>query len=169
MIRTVAWLTAALAWIAGLAVALMMFHVVGDVIGKYFFSAPIPSTAEVVANYYMIAAVFLSLAYVEAKNSAISVELFYEMVGPRFQRFMIRLGQVVTLLFYAGLGWFSWGMAKRAYDVNETADGIWRVVVWPAKFLLPLGLAVACLILLIRLFGNSDTTLADNSPAPMID
>lgn len=169
MTRIVAWLTAALAWIAGLAVALMMFHVVGDVVGKYFFSAPIPSTAEVVANYYMIAAVFLSVAYVEAKGSAISVELIFEQAGPRAQAFMLRLAELVTLFFYAGLAWFSWGMAKRAFDVNETADGIWRVVIWPAKFLLPLGLAVACLVLLIRIFGGRDEKLADDGPAPLID
>ncbi|NHF74448.1 TRAP transporter small permease subunit [Paracoccus xiamenensis] len=169
MVRIVAMLTIAMAWIAGLAVALMMFHVVADVVGKYFFSAPIPSTAEIVANYYMIATVFLSLAYIEAKNSAISVELIYEMVGPRFQAFMVKLGQVVTLIFYAGLGWFSWDMAKRAFDVNETVDGIWRVVIWPAKFMLPLGLGIACLVLLIRIFSRDDVKLADDGPDALID
>ncbi|MDO5604162.1 MAG: TRAP transporter small permease [Paracoccus sp. (in: a-proteobacteria)] len=169
MITILRWLTTLLGWIAGLAVLLMMFHVVGDVVGKYFFNRPIPGTAEVVANYYMIATVFLSLAYIEAKNSAISVELVYEMVGPRLQQVMVRVGQVVTLIFFAGLGWFSWDMAMRAYRINETVDGIWRVVIWPAKFMLPLGLAVACLVLLIRLFRGDDARLADDAPAALID
>jgi TRAP-type C4-dicarboxylate transport system permease small subunit len=156
-------------WLAGLAVLLMMFHVVGDVVGKYFFNAPIPSTAEVVANYYMIASVFLSLAYVEAKNSAIAVELVFENVGPKMQALMLKVANIVTLFFYAGLGWFSWGMAMRAFHVNETVDGIWRVVIWPAKFMLPFGLAIACVILLVRLFSRDDVQLADPGPDPLID
>lgn len=138
MVRFISGLTMALAWIAGLAVALMMFQVVGDVLGKYLFNAPIPGTAEIVANYNMIATVFLSLAYVEARNSAISVELIYENVGPRAQRFMMRLADLVTLIFYSGLGWFSWGMARRAYNLNETVDGVWRVTVWPGNSCCPL-------------------------------
>ena len=152
--RATRYLVHALGMIAGLAVCLMMLHVVADVAGKYLLHKPVPSTAEVVANYYMIACVFLALAYVEARGTAISVDLVYEKVGPTAQWWMRKAGQVVSLLFYTGLGWISWGVAMRAWRVNETMDGLWRVTVWPAKFLLPLGMAIACVILLVKILGG---------------
>lgn len=161
MIKTIRTLTNALAWLAGLSVALMMFHVMADVLGKYLFHMPVPSTAEVVANYYMIACVFLALAYIEARGSAISVDLVYDNVGQRAQARMRKLGQVGTLAFYAGLGWFSWDVAMRAFSINETVDGLWRVTVWPAKFMLPLGLAVACVVLLLKIVGGDGIKLVE--------
>lgn len=149
--RGIRYLTRLLGMVAGATVAMMMLHVMADVLGKYLLNKPVPSTAEVVANYYMIACVFLSLAYIEARGSAISVDLIYDKAGPGARRMMRKFGQVVTLLFYASLGWFSWEVAMRAYRVNETVDGLWRVTIWPAKFMLPIGLAIACLILLLKI------------------
>lgn len=164
MQRLTDFLTNALGLIAGAAMALMMIHVMADVVGKYAFSQPVPSTAEVVANYYMIAGVFLPLAWVEAKNGAIVVELFYDMVGPFLQTIMIAIGRLFTAAFYAGLGWFSWDVAMRAYRINETLDGIWRVTVWPAKFMLPLGLAIAVLVLLLQLVTAARPADTTNEP-----
>ncbi len=152
--RAIKYLTQILALIAGLSVGLMMLHVMADVLGKYLLHKPVPSTAEVVANYYMISCVFLSLAYIEARGSAIAVDLIYDQVRPSVQRVMRKIGQIATLLFYGALGWFSWDVAVRAYKVHETVDGLWRVTVWPAKFMLPLGLGVACLILILKIFGR---------------
>jgi len=162
MIRLLKFLTNSLTVLAGLSVALMMFHIMADVIGKYVFHYPVPSTAEVVANYYMIASVFLILAYVEAKGSGISVDLIYDNVGPAAQRIMRKTGEIGTLIFYMGLGWFSWDVAMRAFRINETVDGLWRVTVWPAKYMLPLGLAIACLVLLIKIFAGDRVRLIDN-------
>lgn len=150
--RVINHLTRLLGMLAGIAVGLMMIHVVADVFAKYFLHMPVPSTAEVVANYYMIACVFLPLAYIEARGTAISVDLIYEQVNPTVQRLMCKIGQLATLLFYMVLGWFSWDVAIRAYQVSETVDGLWRVTIWPAKFLLPIGLVIACLILLLKIF-----------------
>lgn len=154
MHKLIKTLTQSLVWLAGLSVVLMMFHVMADVLGKYLLHMPVPSTAEVVANYYMIATVFLSLAYVEASGSAIAVDLIYDSVGATARAFMRKAGQIGTLLFYLMLGWFSWDIAMRAYRINETVDGIWRVTVWPAKFMLPLGLGIACAVLLLKIVSR---------------
>lgn len=165
MVKLVKGLTNGLSWLAGLSVLLMMLQVMADVIGKYVFHMPVPSTAEVVANYYMIACVFLSLAAIEARGSAIAVDLIYDQAKPAMQALMMKIGQIITLVFYGGLGWFSWDVAMRAYRINESVDGLWRVTVWPAKFMLPLGCAVACLILLIKIFYGARAKLSDSSAA----
>lgn len=151
MVKIAEKLTYLLGWVAGLTVLLMMFHVMTDVIGKYVFNAPLPGTAEVVAAYYMIGCVFLPLAWVEAAGGSIVVELVFEKVSPRAQRVMLKLADVVSIVYYSVLGWFSWEVATHAWRINETVDGIWRVTTWPAKFLLPFGFALAVVVILLRL------------------
>lgn len=151
MVKVTEKLTQILGWIAGLTVLLMMFHVMTDVIGKYVFNAPLPGTAEVVAAYYMIGCVFLPLAWVEASGGSIVVELIYEKVSLRTQRVMLKLSDVVSIIYYSILCWFSWDVAMHAFRINETVDGIWRITTWPAKFALPFGFAIAVLVILLRL------------------
>lgn len=151
MVKLTEKLTHLLGWIAGATVLLMMFHVMIDVIGKYAFNAPLPGTAEVVAAYYMIACVFLPLAWVEAAGGSIVVEVVYEKVPPHAQAVMLRIADVVSAVYYAILAWFSWGVATHAWRINETVDGIWRIVTWPAKFLLPFGFFLAVIVILLRL------------------
>ncbi len=152
MVKLVERLTRLLAWFAGLAVLLMMFHVMIDVLGKYLFSAPLPGTAEVVAAYYMIGAVFLPLAWVELSGGSIVVEVIYEKVPERAQKVMLILADIVSAVYYSVLAWFSWGVAKHAYNVNESVDGIWRITTWPAKFLLPFGFCLVVVVLVMRVF-----------------
>lgn len=151
MVKIVETLTRLLAWVAGLAVLLMMFHVMVDVLGKYLFNAPLPGTAEVVAAYYMIGAVFLPLAWVEVSGGSIVVEVIYEKVPERAQKVMLILADVVSAIYYSVLAWFSWGVAVHAWRINETVDGIWRVTTWPAKFLLPFGFGLVVVVLLMRI------------------
>lgn len=151
MVRIAEALTRLLAWIAGLAVLLMMFHVMIDVLGKYLFNAPLPGTAEIVAAYYMIGAVFLPLAWVEVSGGSIVVEVIYEKVPERAQRIMLVLADIVSAVYYSVLAWFSWGVAVHAKNINETVDGIWRITTWPAKFLLPFGFCLVVVVLLMRI------------------
>lgn len=140
-----------LVMIAAFALLLMMVHVTADVIGKYVFNAPIPGTAEVVASYYMVAAVFLPLAWVEVTEGSIVVELLYNMFGRRAKTLALLSGTALSALFYGGLAWLSWSPAVKAWRIGEIVEGTWRVVIWPTKFLLPLGLVLACLIMVLRL------------------
>ncbi len=150
MVRLAEKLTQLLAWVSGLVILLMMIHVMIDVLGKYLLNAPLPGTAEVVAAYYMIGAVFLPLAYVEAAGGSIVVEVIYEKVSPRAQKIMLVAADIISAIYYSVLAWFSWDLAVRAWRVNETVDGIWRITTWPAKFLLPFGFCLAVVVLVMR-------------------
>ena len=165
MVKLTEWLTHLLAWIAGGAVLLMMVHVMADVIGKYLFNTPLPGTAEVVAAYYMIGCVFLPLAWVEASGGSIAVEVIYEKCPAHIQAVMLKIADLVSAVYYAILGWFSWGVAMRAFNVGETVDGIWRITTWPAKFMLPLGFALAVVVILLRFFMGDRGQIRTNSHA----
>ena len=61
--------------IAGVFVVVMMLHIVADVLAKWLFNYPIVGTLEIVANYYMVALIFLPLAYVQRAGGHIIVEV----------------------------------------------------------------------------------------------
>ncbi|MBA1154586.1 TRAP transporter small permease [Microvirga sp. Marseille-Q2068] len=161
MVRLAERLPQMLAWVAGLVILLMMIHVMIDVLGKYLFNAPLPGTAEVVAAYYMIGAVFLPIAYVEAAGGSIVVEVIYEKVPERAQKLMLVTADLISAIYYSVLAWFSWDLAVRAWRVNETVDGIWRITTWPAKFLLPFGFCLAVVVLLMRVVRGEHGREAD--------
>lgn len=144
-------LASALAYFAGLSLILMMIHVTLDVVFKYFFKLPIPGTAEVVAAYYMIGTVFLPLAYIEVHNRPIVVELFYDRLPATLRPPLDILATALSIAFYAFLMWQSTKIALSALESGEYIDGLWKVVVWPSRFLIPLGLLAACAALVLRL------------------
>jgi TRAP-type C4-dicarboxylate transport system permease small subunit len=161
-------LTRALTWIGGAALVLMMTHVAGDVIFKYLFNSPIPGTAEIVAAYYMIGVVFLPLAWIEVNNRPIVVELFYDRVPHWAKPTLDVLGIVASLTFYGFLMWQSVKIALESFETGEYVDGMWRVVVWPSRFLIPLGLAVALLVLVLRLWSTLRGQSSDHGRAGSI-
>src|SRR5699024_11037366 len=108
MKRLIHYLALALVMIAGLVLVLMVVHVTLDVLGKYFFNAPLPGTAEIVASYYMIAAVFLPLAYIEVVNRPIMVEILYERLGLTSRWLCWVIATICSILFYLFLARESW-------------------------------------------------------------
>ncbi len=147
-------LTRILTWIGGAALVLMMIHVAGDVTLKYLFNMPIPGTAEVVAAYYMIGVVFLPLAWIEVHNRPIVVELFYDRMPHWAKPPLDILGTLASLTFYGFLLWQSIKIALESFEKGEYVDGMWRVVVWPSRFLIPMGLTVAMLVLALRFWST---------------
>lgn len=154
MYRLFDFLGKALIIISGICLLLMMLNVTFDVIFKYFLHKPIPGTAEVVASYYMVATVFFPLAYIELKNSFISVQLFYNKFSLGVQKFLDILGVILSFVFYAYLSYETFKKAIESYKINEYIDGIWNIIIWPSRFIIPLGCLVACLVLLLKLFGK---------------
>ncbi len=137
----------ALAFFGGVAVVLMMLHICADVIAKYVFNSPIPGTLEIVSNYYMVAVVFLPLALVERKNAHISVEILSQHLPSRGQAFLIGVVSLVCIGFYAMFFWQSLEDAIAKYEIGEYIRGQIRIVNWPSRFLLPIGIVAIILVL----------------------
>lgn len=151
--RILTLLSTILAWLSVICISLMMVHVALDVILKYAIKQPIMGTAEVVANYYMVAAVFLPLPLVEFRNAGVSVTLFYDMIGSHSIRRMIMLfaflGQII---FFSMLAYESGLDALESFSKLEIVEGQIAIYIWPATFFLPLGLGVAAIVSVFRVF-----------------
>lgn len=146
-------------WGAALCLLAMMIHVCADVFMKYVFNSPIYGTAEVVARYYMLGAVFLPLPYVELRNGAISVDLFYRLFHRSVRFVVILFAYLGQALFFSLLAYQSWFDAAKSYSIGEYLSAQVIVVVWPGTFFLPFGFSLAALVSILRIIqilGSED-------------
>lgn len=149
--KSIVVLSRILVLVCSIALVLMMLQVTLDVAGKYFFHTPFPGSEAIVASYYMVAIVFLPLAWVEVTREAIVVEIIYNISNKYIQFLMVILGALATVVCYGFLAWFLWEPAMHAYSIGEYESSTWDVVTWPSKFLLPIGLALGAIVALLQL------------------
>ncbi|MEO1193462.1 MAG: TRAP transporter small permease [Pseudomonadota bacterium] len=142
--------TVVMEWVGALTLALMVSHVLADVIGRQVFGQPAPATTEVVAFYYMVAAVFLPLPFVELRNRAIAVDLFYNMFPRGLQRFSIMVATLATAVLWGTLAVKSSFDAVEAFGKGEMIDGTYTVPIWPIRFALPVAFGLATVVVLLR-------------------
>jgi TRAP-type C4-dicarboxylate transport system permease small subunit len=150
--KPIRWSTAGiLISIGGIALLAMMGHVVADVVGRTFFGEPIDGTLEIVSGYYMVAVVFLPLAFVTRGDEHIYVELFTRGMRAGKIALLDAIVEFVALLF---VGFLAWQSAVEAVtrtaggETWETAEGL--IAIWPSRWLLPLSLLFMTLYLAAR-------------------
>ncbi|NUH65171.1 TRAP transporter small permease [Sulfitobacter sp. S0837] len=127
-----------LAFIAALCLITMMFHIFMDVVGRMAFSYPLPSTIEIVAEWWMPALIFLPMVLVQQRRENIAVDLFYDWSGPRMQAFINLLSNVCLSVFLIFVAWGAGEQALRAWHEGEFIVGMIPVLTWPSRFFLPI-------------------------------
>jgi len=134
--------------IAGCGLALMMVHIVADVTWRYLFNRPLVDTVETVSYYYMIAVVFLPLAYVERRSEHIEVELFVQHLPVSIRNVLYLLGRLTAIAFFGILTYQTWLDALDYMRIREVPMGS-SLEIWPSRFILPLSftLLIAALLL----------------------
>jgi TRAP-type C4-dicarboxylate transport system permease small subunit len=126
-----------------------MLHVVADVMSKWLFNFPLVGTLEIVSNYYMVALIFLPLAYVQRAGGHIIVEIFTQSLA---RRAILVFDAAIGLFMFAYSALFVWRTTVEA--IHKTAEleylqatGL-LITIWPVRWFLPLGFAVMGLIAL---------------------
>ena len=142
------WLVA----VAGVSTMMMMLHVTTDIATKFLFNYQIEGTIEFVASYNMVIIVFLPLAYVAAHEGHIIVELFTRnLSGPT----LLKLDGVMGIITFLFMTLFTWLTAAEAIvrtvegEVELTGDDV--LIIWPSRWLLPIGCGIMALYVLTRL------------------
>lgn len=141
----------ALLWVAGGAITLMMLHVAADIVGKTVFNQPVTATLEIVAWYYMVATVFLPVAYIQFHKKHLMVELFTRTMQPRalakLEGFIALLGAVyVGILF-----WLTLEQAITSMVRNEVQDVTYfDLPVWPSRWCLPVAVGAMTIIMVLQ-------------------
>ena len=158
MDRLLGWLEVPihlLFWIGLVAGVLMMIHVTVDVTGRTLFNHPFSGTTEIVAAYYMVAAAYLSWAWIARHDSHIRVEVFTRNASPRFNH---RLDIAVKVLTIAYVSLFTWQTSFRAIQQFRAGE-VWQagggfVPVWPSRWMLPLAGGFMAVYLVLRVISD---------------
>lgn len=129
-------LAAGVGWAAAF---IMMAWLFAEIVLRLTIRSPIPGTIEIVSNYFMVAMVFLPLAYAQKRRDHIWVTLFTLRFPPRLNQVLDLIACVIGLLYVFSIAWFSWQAATQAMAVGEYQPGVINVLIWPARFLVPLG------------------------------
>lgn len=128
----------ALNYISVLIIFLMALWVFSDVSGRFFFNHPIPGTTELV-KCYIVAIVFLGIAYTMNQKRHIRTTLFLERLSPTARAWCEILSSLIAIAIFAALCYFSFQEAWSSWLVREF-DGVQlRVPVYPARFAVVIG------------------------------
>src|SRR5690606_9299753 len=131
----------------------MMTHVVADVAAKYLLGTPIVGTLEIVSTYYMVAVVFLPLAFVQQKGGHIVVEVFTYSLPPRL---IAALDALVLVVCLGILGIYIRETIVSAMSKTASRES-WEatyfdIPVWPTRWFLPVGLTAMGMAMVLQVF-----------------
>jgi TRAP-type C4-dicarboxylate transport system permease small subunit len=146
------------AWVGRLALGLLLLGTVGmiasmlvgvaDVIVTEAFGRPVLGTLEFTESS-MVLVVFGALAYAQERRSHIRVELLYTHVGARGKSFMEAITHIVAFIFFALIAWQGYGELLYSWEMKEATMGSVRFPLYPARFLLLLGVGLLVLRLAV--------------------
>jgi TRAP-type C4-dicarboxylate transport system permease small subunit len=135
----------ALLGVAASAILLaMMVLTVVDVVARYVFSRPVRGAFEV-TELMLLVLIFAGLPLVSFSDEHAVMDFVDRLLGPRGQRRLERLVQVVNALFMFLLTWLVWGKADRIWAYRDATD-VLRVLYGPFVYFMALTLALAGLI-----------------------
>ncbi len=122
----------------------MMFLTVVDVVARYVFSRPIRGAFEV-TELMLLVLIFAGLPLVSFSDEHAVMDFVDRLLGPRGQRGIERLVQIVNAAFMFLLTWLVWRKADRIWAYGDTTD-VLRIAYGPFVYFMALTLALAGLI-----------------------
>lgn len=134
----------------GNVVAPLIFVMLGvilvEVIGRYFFNRPTP-WAHDVSGWLQVAYIFLGGMYALQRGYMVRVDVIYAALPKRVQALIdLTLGTALFAVFAYVMISRGLDFALLSWRIGETSGtGVWRGPVWPAKFMIPLGVGLLTL------------------------
>lgn len=150
--------------LAAILAFLLCFLVVGDVLGRVVFNTPIKGTPEIVSMSIVIIC-FLQAAFAIRSGGMLNVDVFVKKLSPAGQSWMTAAGALLGAALFGFLCYASLEGAAHAWNSNEfEGEGALRVPVWPTRFVVVLGTALAATSYLLMLAENARLALAGLPP-----
>ncbi|MEO3480557.1 TRAP transporter small permease [Phaeobacter sp. CAU 1743] len=133
--------------LGGILMALMVLHVVADVTLRYVVGVPLSGTTEIVSRYYMVALIFLPLAFVQATDQHISASLLSDLLSARVGILLDFLTAILMGIYGALLAWRTGVEALRATEIHEQIQtSSFFLPTWPARWIPVLAMGLVVLV-----------------------
>lgn len=136
----------------GVLVAMMLLTV-SDVGMRYALNKPISGSVEL-TKFMMVCLVFFGLAWCTVKGRHVKVELFMSRFSPRVQAVCDSINYLAGLVLYGLIAWQSYSESFLVWKMDY-ASGILDVPVFPFYWVLTLGCAVLCLVIIAQMIQSA--------------
>ena len=121
----------------------LVFLVLGDIVGRGAFDAPIYGTVEMVSASVVII-VFLQAGYAIRSRSMLRADFLVIHLPDRIQRALLAFGYLLGAAFFLMIITGGWEESIRSYVEGEfEGEGALRVPSWPARWTVIVGSALA--------------------------
>jgi TRAP-type C4-dicarboxylate transport system permease small subunit len=142
---------AALNFISGVSIFLLMLIGVGQIAGRQILGLPIYGYIDYIEEASAIFA-FLGIAYCQRTGTHIRMELVLGLLPRRLMWICEAFAIVVALVIMGLLIWASSFDFLRAWQLGDSTMDI-RLPTWPGKLLVPIAFSTLWLRLLLQLWG----------------
>jgi TRAP-type C4-dicarboxylate transport system permease small subunit len=127
----------------------MMFLTVVDVVARYAFNRPLRGAFEV-TELMLLVLIFAGLPLVSFSDEHATMDFIDRLLGPRSQRWLEALVQLVNAAFMFLLTWLVWLKADRIWGYRDSTD-VLRIVYGPFVYFMAVTLALAGVIHLYKI------------------
>lgn len=142
----------------------LSFIVCADVIGRVVFNHPLKGTPEMVSSAIVIIC-FMQAPYAIRSGGMIYVDFIVQHLSSRWQSAFATFGAVLGAAFFGFILWGSFDPAAHAWVAGEfEGEGALRVPVWPARFTIVFGVALAALNYALLAIQHFNAALAGAPP-----
>ena len=138
---------------AGTSVLLMTLLGGIDVLGTVVFNRPLPAAYEA-TEALMVLVVFLALAHLQASRGHIAVDIVSARLPLRVRRVIAVGSQLMAAAFFGVISWKGWESAWTSLLMGEYAAGIVPFPLYPGRFGLAIGAALAAVQALHNAVGD---------------
>jgi TRAP-type C4-dicarboxylate transport system permease small subunit len=141
--RSIRLLTRGSFGLAVLATLGLMLVGSADVLGT-LFGMSVPAALEM-QEVLLAVSIFLGFAHVQARHEHIGVDIIVKRFPPRVRRAVYLSMLVFCAGVFAVIAWRTASLAASSWNVREAASAIFTFPIYPGKFLVSLGAAVAAM------------------------
>lgn len=131
-------------FISGCLAFLLVFFISADVIGRYVFSQPIPSSTEIAETILMLA-VFLGFASTHAAGRNIRVDAVTRNLSHRWQTILEIFSCCGGLLLFSLIVYQSWSIGWQSWQEREFLMGALKVPAYISRLAVPVGGFFLCI------------------------
>lgn len=158
--RWVGYAGGGLAFVASVAMVVLMLHVVVDVTGRYVFNHPLPGTLETVTYYYMVMVTALPFAYVTRSQGQITVEMFTNWLPSRWLYLLEAFAGAIMLIYVSLLAWKIGQEAVEMTRIGEVHDaGTTQFIGWPSRWVPAIAFGVMACAVALRIVEDVKASL----------
>lgn len=148
-------------------VAIMMFLMLGDILGRVIFNKPIPGTPEIVSNSLALIT-FMQITYCLRSKRHIQATVILDRLPITYRKWIRLLGDLIGLLIFVLVVTAVWKDALRAVVTRSYDQGAIRIPTYYTSVMILVGSILMAIqffinvVISFRNIGNKNSMDADS-------